>query len=181
MTARQIDEAAERLRDLRLQSVEDLALGGTAFALAMTASRVRPSLAVPLLLGAMVVTFLGLRALVRRRFLVEDLAVDPDAYAIDDVRRYGARTASIEHRRLLARSVRATLDGSTAGVAVRVSALRPELEQLVEVLEDERRTLEPPTAVAIERRMHACPSPLQDPAVSVEELRSRLRNLLASL
>ncbi len=181
MTARQIDDAARRLRELHVQSIEDLGLAAGVFVLALTATQVRPAFALPLLIGAMVVTFLGLRALVRRRFLVEDLAVERDAYAIEDVRRYGLRVASLEHRRLLAGMLRGIVEGSTAEIGARVDALRPELEELVCALEDERRTLEPDTAVRFERRLYSSPSPLHDPCLSVEELRARLRSLLASI
>lgn len=179
MTARQIDEAAKRLHDLRLESVEDLALAGGAFTLALTATRLAPSLAVPLLVGAMAVTFLGIRALVRRWFLVEDLAVERDAYAIGAVRRYGERVSSPERRRLLADSLRAILEGSSADVAVRVAAVRPELKELIAALEDPRRTPEPEAVVTIERWLHVSPQPLHDSEVPVDQLRSRLRSLLA--
>jgi hypothetical protein len=178
MTARQIDEAAKRLHDLRLESVEDLALAGGAFTLALTATRLAPSLAVPLLVGAMAVTFLGIRALVRRWFLVEDLAVERDAYAIGAVRRYGERVSSPERRRLLADSLRAILEGSSADVAVRVAAVRPELKELIAALEDPRRTPEPEAVVTIERWLHVSPQPLHDSEVPVDQLRSRLRSLL---
>ena len=59
MTARQIDEAAVRLREFGPRAVSDLVLACVVFALAITASRTHPPLALPLLIGAMAVTFLG--------------------------------------------------------------------------------------------------------------------------
>jgi len=170
MTARQIDEAARSLRELRVQTLEDLTLAGVAFALALAASRLFPGLALPLLAGAATVTFLGVRALVRRWLLLEDLAVERDAYAIGDVRRFGARVATEEHRRFLARSVLSLLD-DPAG-----DELRPELEQLAVALEDGRR-LDPPFVVAADRLVRELPGRLAEPA----ELRADLRRLLASL
>jgi hypothetical protein len=174
MTARQIDDAATRLRRLHVQTIEDLALAGLVFALALLASRFHPTLALPLLAGATTVTFLGVRALVRRWWLLEDLAVESDAYEIRDVRRFGARAATPEHRRLLAREARLALDEGSD----RIAGLRPELEELAAALEDESRSLDPAAAVAAGRLLHGCPSALRDESVPVSEVRARLRRVI---
>ena len=100
MTARQVDEAAARLRELRVEAVGNLALAAIALGLALVASVLMRPVAVPLLVGGMAATVLGLRALLRRSFLVEDLAEQKDAYVIADVRRYAARTAQHGQRDL---------------------------------------------------------------------------------
>lgn len=161
MTARQIDEAAAKLRELRALTIGDLALAGTAFALAIVASLISPSFALPLLVGALAVTVLGLRALLQHFFLVEDLAVEPDAYTIGDVRLYAARVASPEHRRVLAGSMRATLHNASP---------QPDLQELIAALEDEKRAVDPFAVVSLERSLLA--------SAPVDELRSRLRALL---
>ena len=180
MTARQIDEAAVRLRELRTQAVSDLVLAAVVFALAVTASQTHPPLALPLLIGAMAVTFLGLRAFLRRSFLVEDLAGEPEAYVISDVRGFGARAASRERRQLLAHGLRAAAEHPAPDVAARIAAVRPELEALIAALEDDGRPLEPRAAVTLERRLREGGLLLRDSSLSVSELRSRLRSLLAS-
>jgi hypothetical protein len=180
MTARQIDEAATRLRELRTQAVSDLVLAGVVFALAVTASQTHPSLALPLLIGGMAVTFLGLHAFVRRSFLVEDLAGEPTAYVISDIRSFGARAASRERRQLLARVLRTAAEDPASEVAARIAAVRPELEALIAALEDDGRPLEPQAAVELERRLRDSDLLLRDPSLSISELRSRLRSLLAS-
>jgi hypothetical protein len=48
-------------------------------------------------------------------------------------------------------------------------------------LQDERRTLAAPEAVAVDRLVHGSPGLLRDESVPVAEVRSRLRRLLASL
>lgn len=161
MTAREIDDAASSLHELRLQAIGDLGLAGGAFALALVASLRLPALAAPLLIGAMAMTALGLRAFVRRMFLVEDLAVDPAAYTVADVRRYGARAASREHRRFLASALRATLDD-------------PDLEllELLSVLEDDERTVDACAVVSLDHSLRA--------GASVEEVRRRLRSVAGS-
>jgi hypothetical protein len=163
MTARQIDEAAWRLRDLWFRGVEELAVGTTALGLALAATQLRPELAVPLLAGAVVVSYLGVVALVRRSFLLEDLAGERDAYVIPAVSRFGRRAVSPSHRRLLAGKLR----------AARLEAVRPEVEELIAALEDESLCWEPSAGVALERW-------LDGPAGSEAEARASLRRSIAA-
>jgi hypothetical protein len=181
VNARQLDEAARELHDLRTQSVEDLALALVATGLALAATQVRPVLAMPLLLGAIGVGFLGVRTLVRRMFLVEELAGDRDAYEIPAVLRFGLRTATPAHRRQLARSIWVAMTDSTYPVAERLRSVRVELEQLVAVLEDERRSLQPYTLVMLERWLNDPGGEFRNRAVPTAELRSRLRAILAQI
>lgn len=140
MTAREIDDAAATLRQLRLQAAGDLGLAGAAFALAVAASMRVPTLAVPLLIGGMAMTALGVRAFVHRTFLVEDPAVDAAAYRVEVVRRYGERAASAEHVRVLASALRATASDPDA-----------ELLELLALLEDGERRLDPSAVVSLEQ------------------------------
>jgi hypothetical protein len=180
VNARQVDEASTRLRDLRIQSFEELLVALLATGLALAATQFRPVLALPLLLGAIGVGFLGIRALVRRTFLVEELSADRDAYAIPEVRRYGLRAAELSHRRLLARSIRVALAESTLDVAAHLRGARAELDRLAAVLEDERFDLPPYEVVNLEHWLADPYGSFRNPAVPVPELRSRLRCILAS-
>jgi hypothetical protein len=74
MTARQIDEAAARLRELQTEAVANFVLAAVAFALALAASVLMRSFALPLLAGGVGATVLGVRAFLRRAFLLDDLA-----------------------------------------------------------------------------------------------------------
>jgi hypothetical protein len=178
MNARQIDEATERLRDLQVRGAQELAVGACALGLALAATQVVPALAVPLLVGAIAVSFLGVQALVRRSFLVEDLAGERDAYAIPAVRRFGLRSASPAHRVRLARTLKAGLAGS-AGTAALLAALRPELDELIADLEDDHLRWEPSAAVGLERWLNDRLGSFDDPAASAVEARARLRAFLA--
>jgi hypothetical protein len=180
VTARQIDQAASKLRDLKAQSLEDLTLAAFSLGPALVTDRLRPALAVPLVAGAATLVFLGLRALVRRSFLIEDLAVEPDAYEIAAVRSFGLRAASTRHRQTLAATIRAALAGSTGDVAARLDAARPELEELIADLEDERLCLEPAAAVVLERWLNDPESSFLDRSRPPEELCSRLRSILSA-
>ena len=51
MDARTVDDAGERLRELRQEEWQDLGLAALALGLAVVAPRVFPSLALPLFLG----------------------------------------------------------------------------------------------------------------------------------
>jgi hypothetical protein len=181
MNARQIDEARSAVHDLGVQSIEDIALAVVATGLALTATQVRPELAVPFLLGAIGVGFLGVRALVRRMFLVEELAGDRDAYAIPAVRHFGLRAATLEHRRVLAHSIRAAMVESSLEIAARLESVRVELDQLVAVLEDDRRALDPYLLVGLERWLNDPGGTFRNPSVPAVELRSWLRSILARI
>lgn len=179
MNARQIEQADERLHDLKVRAVEDMVLAACGFGLALAATQLRPAFAVPLLVGAIALCFLGVQALVRRSFLIEDLAADRDAYVIPDVRGFGLRAASPAHRHQLARVLRVALLGSTYETAERLQAVRPELDELIADLEDDSLRWEPPAAVGLERWLNDPLGSFHDQTVPVTELRSRLRVFLA--
>ena len=174
MTARQVEEASIRLRELRLEYAEDLALAAAAAGFALGATQVSPVLAVPLLVGALGLGALGIRAFVRRALLVEDLAADEDAYGIDSVRRYAARIASMEGRRQLAFVIR-------TDPSERLAAARTELDTLAALLEDERTPIEPHDFVALDRWIHDPAGTFRDESIPAVELRSRLRRILLDL
>lgn len=181
MNARQLDEAATRLHDLRAQSAGDFVLAAVATGLALTATQLRPVLAMPFLLGAIGVGFLGVQAYVRRVFLVEELADDRDAYSIPDVRRFGERVKTPAHRRQLAQSIRLATSDSSYEEAARLASVRVELDQLVALLEDEQRPLEPHSLVTLEHWLNDPGGSFRNPSVAAVELRSRLRRLLVDL
>jgi hypothetical protein len=105
---------------------------------------------------------LGLRAFLRQSFLLEDLAAEPDAYALGDVRRFAVRATSVAHRRCLAQALQAALPDPGPG---------PELLELIALLEEEECRLDPQAVVSLQRSLHS--------AAPVEELRSRVRFLAA--
>ena len=169
------------MHDLGLQGIEDIVLSVVASALALTATEVRPTLAIPFLLGAFGVGFLGVRAIVLRAFLVEDLAGDRDAYAIPAVRRFGLRATAPRHRDDLAHSIRVALTGSSGVATERFRAVQPELEAHADVLEDERRRLDPYSIVMLERWLNDPADSFRNLLIPVAELRLRLRCELAEL
>jgi hypothetical protein len=173
VNARQIDEASGRLHDLGVESVEDILLALIATGLALAATQVRPVLAMPFLLGAVGVGFLGVRAFVRRTFLVEELAVEPEAYSIPAIRSYGERATALKHRRELAHTIRAE------AAEDRLRPVRPELEQLAGVLEDSRCRLEACSVVLLEQWLRDPGGSFRNPETPAVEMRARLRAFLA--
>jgi hypothetical protein len=182
MYAWTVDEAASRLRELRHEEWGDLGLGALALGLAVAAAEVRPALAVPLFVGGLVVGVLGLRAVWRRWELVDRLAGERDAYVIPDVLAYAAREATMDRRRGFAAMLRCTerLPGSQLDSRVRAAAA--ELEALARELEDETLELDPACAVACSRLVtDVAASPLLNPQLPSEDLRSRVTQIRAGL
>jgi hypothetical protein len=178
MYARAVDDAAERLRALRQEECGDLALAGLALALAVAVTQVHPPLAVPLFLGGIAVGALGLRALWRRWDLVERLAGDRDAHTIPEVLAYAARETTMERRRTFAALVRRELPQPGCIADPRIAAVAGELEALARELEDDALGLDPVAAVACMRLLsNVAASPLFNPSIPAEELRSRIRQI----
>lgn len=167
MVARDVEMLGRRLDELSERTIEELGLAGVAFGFALAATQLRRDLAIPFLVGALVLTALGLAAFVRRRLLVEDAAADRDTYELDAVRRYAARLACQDQRRAQAAQIRRLLGTSAEYAAPRIEASRAELEALVRDLEREDLELDPACAVTLERLLNAA-------AVPADEFRSRL-------
>src|SRR5262249_13311017 len=133
-----------------------------------------PALATPLLAGAVAMTFLGLRAFLRRTFLVEDLARDPEAYELPEVRRFCARAASPGRRRLLAERVRAAMVDPAAG------PFCPELQTIVTAIEA-GRPIDPQAAAELDRRLSELLLCIHQQSVPETELHARLRQTASRL
>lgn len=177
MYARAVGDASKRLRDLRREGWADLGLAVLVLGLALGATQVHPRLALPLLIGGLFVSSLGVRALWRRWELVERLACEGDAYSISEVRAYASRETSLERRQSFAALIRSTLQHSTGAAERRLLGVAGELEQLASELEDEDLTLDPASAVACQRLLSDPGSALFNPAVTSGELRSRVRQI----
>jgi hypothetical protein len=169
MDARAVDDAARRLADLRGAAGSELAAGLLALGLAVAASFAWRPLAVPLLVGGMLVTATGAVALVRQRLLVEELAVDRDAQAIPEVRSYALA--------LLRPSSRRQLAGALRSEKWRHQGLAEELEALASELEDGRLALDPACAAACSLLVTDGAGPLVNPARPPEDLRAAILHI----
>jgi hypothetical protein len=177
MHARAVEVAATDLHDLRQDERGALALGALAIALSLAATQVAPTLAVPFFVGGIAVGGLGVRAGWRRWALLERLEGERDAFVIDEIRDRAAAAATMERRRILARTVRSWLAEPTSS---RTREYAAELEALAAELVDEELSLDPVCAVTC-KRLVADPteSPLLNEAFPADELRWRLAAIRA--
>ena len=175
MYARAVDNAGLRLRELRRQEWSDLAFGAAAMASAIVATEVQPGFAVPLFLGGLVVVARGLIVAWRRWEIVDDLAAEPDAYVIEEIRTHALREATMERRRVFAAYIRRVVRVEGAD---RLGTAVPELQALAAELEDDRFLLEPACGVACARLVSdPYRSPLLDRSSTQEDVRSYVRHI----
>jgi hypothetical protein len=106
MYAREIDEAAARLRRLRVQAREQFGVAALGFGLALAATQAHAPLALPFLLGGIVVGALGLRAEWQHWDLLDRLAGQRDAHVIPEVLAYASRDATTQSRPVVRRPPR---------------------------------------------------------------------------
>jgi hypothetical protein len=178
MYARAVDDAATRLRELRVERRDELGVAGLALVLAVVAAEIRPALAVPLLAGGLAVGALGIRSLWRRWELLERLAAERDAYEISEVRAYASSHATPARRRSCAGLIRNWLQRPGLVYEARVAVAADELEALAADLDDASLALDPACAVACVRLLTDVEgSPLLNQALPPEELRCRVRQI----
>jgi len=175
MLARSVDEASLHLRELRHTEWEDLGLAAAALASALAATTVYPPLAMPLFLGGLAVGALGVRAMWMRWDLVDRLVGERDAYTIAEVRSRAEREATMARRRVYAALIRSTLEGRRLAETELTGA-----QELAAELEDETLQLEPAAAVDCMRLLTDIgTSPLLNPSLPADELRSRVARIRA--
>jgi hypothetical protein len=181
MTARRIEEAEDRLRDLRWEEWSDLALAALVMGLALGASVVHSPFAGPLFVGALAVGFLATRAFFRRWDFFNGLLLDGDAYSIPEVRGRAERIASMESRRTLAASARNRLEQAPGfSLAARVAAVAEELAALASELDDDELGLDPQCAVRCFELLTNCTdSPLLNELLPAEDVQVRIRQIRA--
>jgi hypothetical protein len=172
MIARAVEDADRRLHDLRREEWEDGALAVAACALAIAASVVHPTLALPLFVGAMFVVGRATAAGWRRTDLLDALLLERDAYAIAEVRARAEHTASMDNRRWLSSAIRSRLE---LAEDPRVVANGDEFAALADQLADPLLELDPASAVACSRLLTDYAwSPLINDALPAEDVRSRI-------
>jgi hypothetical protein len=178
MHARAVDDASSRLRELRQEEFADLGLASLSIALALAATQVRPVLAMPLFLGGVVVAVLGTRALWRRWDLVDRLAGEREAHVIPEVLAHAARETTVDRRHAHAARIRQEVQQTRLVYGDRVALAAEELEALACELEADELALDPVCAVACMRLLSdVSESPLLNPALPPEDLRSRVRQI----
>jgi hypothetical protein len=173
--ARAVDDAAAHLRALRHEEWAAFCLAALAIGVSLAATQVRPSLALPLFLGGVVVGIMGARAFWQRWALLDQLADERDAYVIPDVVAYASRETTMDRRRTFAAHIRVAVREPGVGCERRVRAAARDLCALALELEDEELALDPACAVECARLLSdPALSPLINPVLPPEDLRSRV-------
>ena len=182
MYARAVESAGVRLRELRLEEWEDFGLALLAFALSLVATQRAPTFVFPLFLGGVAALALGTRALWRRWDLVDQLCDDRDAYVIPEVLERAARETTMRRRRSFAIVLRYWLGEPGTACGARAAGVADDVRSLACELEDEALELEPEAGVTCMRLVSdPVSSPLLNPDVPEDELRSRILQIRAGL
>lgn len=181
MNARDIEMAALEVERSRHRAVRWLSAGGALASIAIALLPFSRSFAVTLSCGAVLEMLLAAVLWLRRRERIEQLALDPSAYTIPAVARFGARVCDLSQRRRLAASIRSMVDDRQPldlHLVGRTGRFAQQLETLARELAAPAALVEPATAVAC-RRLVTRPveSPLYNPNLPEEDLRALLHRI----
>jgi hypothetical protein len=163
-----------------------LVAGGVVAAIAGAAVSFSPRFAVALSVGCVLLLSIAVALWLSRIERIERLALDPAAYAIPAVARYGARACALRERRRLASVIQAMVcergHPLDLHLVIRASRYAPQLETLARELASPATQVQPPMAVAC-RRLITRPveSPLYNPNLPEEDLRALLLRIRAGI
>jgi hypothetical protein len=186
MTARQVDRAAERLEGIRQRRRGRLAAAAFAAAAAAVALTQSTTLAISLGVGVAVMALLAFNDTCRRRELLARLALNPNAYVMPDVQRYGDSLVAQRGRERLAAALERVLShaGTPASYCIgeRVNKFRAEIEALAASLRAPKTRIEP-TSVALCWRLltRAAESPLYNGNIPADDLGFQVQRILAGI
>ena len=183
MTDREVEQAAAQLARMRVQGWR-LRLAAVVALVAAFAARGGGILEVALLALAAMIVVADLVRAARVRMSVERLALEPEAYAIEAVRQFGARAASPGQCALLAMRLRDIIAHATEQPLVpeRVEAYQSEIEELSARLGRPGARLRAPEAVACRRLLTRCAeSALYNRCIPAEDLGAALRRIAAGI
>jgi hypothetical protein len=186
VNARDLDHAGAQLRRRRSHAAEACGLAAVTGLAAVLASVLAPALVLPLAAGAALEAALAAAALYSYRERVARLALEPSAYVLPEVARYGRPLAEPSQRARLSAWISEILaDAHAPGnlyLADRVIRFAHELEALARDLIQPGTRIQPASAVACRRLLtHAVESPLYNPRVPADELSLTLRRIRAGI
>ena len=188
MNARATERATLVLRRKRRRTVESAALAAASAALALVAALFSLALAAALGIGAAFELGLAVLAFLGRRELIGRLALQPDAYVLPEVKRYGCRLVRPRERERLARGIMSALDEAQSSqphsllLPERLVTYASELEALARELLSPAAHVQPTSAVACLRLLtRGVESPLYNPNLPPEDLGSILYRIRAGI
>jgi hypothetical protein len=186
MDARSLEYEAEELRRKRRRSLESAVLTAVAGGLAPVAWQLEPRLGIAVCVGAALQLVLATWAFFSRRERLEELAIDPAAYIIPDVKEFGMRVAAPRQRELLARGILSLIrDAVRPGnlyLGDRVVRYGRELEAIARDLLSPTVRVQPTAAASCRWLLtHGADSPLYNPRLPAEDLGSWLYRIRAGI
>jgi hypothetical protein len=186
MNARELEVAAAVLERRRRRSVHAIVIALAVAATAVLVSLVSIRGAVALATGAAAEAVFAGGAWISRRELIERLALDPSAYAIREVARFGKRIAAADEREQLAARIRTLVhqpeQPQSFHLPGRVRAYARELEAVARELAAPAASVQPAAAVACRRLLtRPVQSPLYNPNLADEDLASLLLRIRAGI
>jgi hypothetical protein len=161
-------------------------MSAPAAALAAAAFVLSNALAISLICGMACLLLLAFTDTMRRRELIARLALNPGAYSVPEVRRYGHELVVLRGRRRVAAALERVLRNAGAPgsyyIADRVYACRHEIRALAEALRAPETRAEP-TSIALCWRLlrSAADSPLYNWRLPADDLRVAVRRIQAGI
>ena len=179
MNARAVEAAAAELERKRRRGLEGGALGGLVAVAAGAGAAVSPRVALLLGVAATLQVSIAVYALLRRRALIGRLALEPAAYAIPEVERFGSRVSGEHERVRLAGWISSLVQEPEQPTAFtlpeRVRQFARELESLARDFVSPSVRVQHASAVAARRLLtHPVSSPLYNPDLTTEDLAAAL-------
>lgn len=185
MNARDLETAAADVESSRRRAARSLVAAGAVTVLAGALAPVSGTIAVALGVGAAAGVATASMVWLYRRERIERLALDPSAYAIPEVARFGARIAALSERRRIASWIDAmTHDRSPLELHLvsRAGRYAQQLELLASELATPSAQVDPATAVACRRLLtRPVESPLYNPNLPEEDLTALLIRIRAGI
>lgn len=190
MTARELETAAAEIRARRRTALERFVTSLVAAALVPVAFQLSGALSVATGLGAGVLAALGAFALTGRRLLLEQLALDPEALDIPEVRAFGERLTTPDARARLAAAIRSMVKDAFQPASRlrclflvdRVAAYARELDAIARDLCSPAVRIDPVTAARCRWLLTtAAENPLYDRRLPAEDLGSILHRISAGM
>jgi hypothetical protein len=182
VTTRELERTLHNLRLRRRRAVEALALALLAAAAAGALVPFSLRLGIPIAIGAAVEGAIAFAVHADRAEYIAQLALDPGAYTISEVERYGRRLAAMRERERLAAWIHELLASvhlpGNYYLADRVAHFTQDLDMLARELASSAVRVQPSSAVMCQRLLtHAVESPLYNPRVPRDELRAAIQRI----
>lgn len=186
MSAREVEQAGADVERSLHRAQRLLIAAIVVAALAIVAIPASPGFAVALAAGAALQVGAAVVLWVTRRERIERLALDPSAYVIPAVARFGARVCALRERRRLAAFIEAVVHDRGHPLELHLVGRAGHHAQLLDAVAHELASpaarVEPAVAVACRRLLtRPVESPLYNPNLPEEDLRALLLRIRAGI